>query len=105
MPPPLVCTCKALLLFTYSSTLVVANESFIETRRCFEAVASKAEVWVWQEEGLQSAELEQAVEAHRGVKYLSSMGMGELVGMKDRIKAFRWRLGKVKGIKHATRLL
>lgn len=97
MPPPLICTCKALLLFTYSSTLVVANESFIETRRCSEAVASKAEVWVWQEEGLQSAELEQAVEAHQGVKYLSSMEMGELVGMKDRIKAFQMAFRKSQG--------
>ena len=48
-------------------------------------------------EGLQSAELEQAVEAHQGVKYLSSMEMGELVGMKDRIKAFQMAFRKSQG--------
>lgn len=59
-----------------------ANELSTETRQCSEAVVSKAEVWAWQEEGLRSAELEQAVEGQQGVKYLSSREMGELVGLR-----------------------
>jgi hypothetical protein len=37
-------------------------------------------------------------EGQREVKYMSSTEMGELVGMKNRIKAFQMAFGKVRNL-------
>jgi hypothetical protein len=99
---------KAALLFIdrYISSFIttVANESSTGTHRCSEAVVLKVEVWAWREEGLRSAELEQAVEGHREVKGFSERDGQNRGTSRAASRHFRRRLGKVEEIEYETRV-